>query len=175
LCQFQKLNVDRVFSCGEGLPDPDGFAHDYEYLPRPPMAKNPLIDPKLFAICLNACDEDCMWSIVGPPLHDCFQLPPLGDKLRCIPKKKSEFDVQSKQKIEDVAWGMEAGYALSFLYLSIYHLIPIFSGFGFWVYWLISHPGDLQNASVPTLTTVALMAVFWVPFGNHENSRMVFG
>jgi len=169
LYQFQKLNVDRVFSRGEGLPDPDGFSHDYEYLPRPPTAKNPLIDPELFAKCLEACDEDCMWSAFGPPLHDCFQLSSLPDILRCIPKKKSEFDVQSKPKVEDFAWGLEAGYAVSFLFLSVYHLIPIVSGFGFWVYWMVSHSGDLQNASVPTIANLALMTFFWVLFAYHEN------
>jgi hypothetical protein len=34
-----KLNVDRVFSCGEGFPDPHGFAFDYDYYPRHPTAK----------------------------------------------------------------------------------------------------------------------------------------
>jgi hypothetical protein len=95
--------------------------------------------------------------------------------LKLIPKKKSEFAVQSGQDIGGFAWGIEADYALSLLHLSVYHLIPLLSGFGFWVYWLTRHPGDWQNASVPTLTTIALMAVFWVPFGSGFNSRLGVG
>ena len=78
--------------------------------------------------------------------------------------KKSDFIVVSKQSIDDVAWGIEADYALSFLLLSIYHLVPLLSSFGFWIHWLVRHPGDWKNASVPTLSTIALMAVFCVPF-----------
>jgi hypothetical protein len=170
--QFQKLDLNRVFSCGEGLPDLEGFTHDYDYAPRHPTARMPLIDPKLFAACLESCDEDCMWSVLGSWLHDCFQLPPLGGRLRCIPKKKSDFAVNTAPDDDDVAWGIEADYSMSFLIIAIYHLILLLAGFGFWIYWLVYHPGDWQNASVPTLTTMGLMAVFWVPFG-HSHSPSV--
>jgi hypothetical protein len=109
--------------------------------------------------------------MLPPWLHDCFQSSPLSDRLKCIPKKKSQFAVQLEQDADDVAWGIEADYALSFLLLTVYHLIPLLSGFGFWIYWLVYHPGDWHNASVLFLTTVALMAVFWVPFGYHYTSQ----
>lgn len=64
-----------------------------------------------------------------------------------------------------VAWGLEADYALSFAFLAAYHLIPILAALGFWVYWLVKHPGDWQNSAVPILTVLALIAVFWMPFG----------
>jgi hypothetical protein len=113
-----------------------------------------------------------MWSFLGPWLHDCFYLSPLSGRLRCIPKKKSEFVVESEQAIDDVAWGIEANYAIPFLLLSIYHLVPLLSSFGFWIHWLVRRPGDRQNASVPALTTIALMAVFWVPFQFTSNVRV---
>lgn len=64
-----------------------------------------------------------------------------------------------------VAWGLEADYALSFVFIAVYHLVPVLSAFGFWIYWLVKHPGDWQNASVPIMTVAALIAVFWMPFG----------
>jgi hypothetical protein len=95
--------------------------------------------------------------------------------LKSIPKKKSEFAVQSQQKVDDVAWGIEADYALSFFLLSIYHLIPLLSCFAFWIYWQIFHPDDLQTASVPILTTIALMGLFWVPFIYVHGSKLRLG
>ncbi|USP79666.1 hypothetical protein yc1106_06940 [Curvularia clavata] len=169
--KFEKLNVNRVFSFGEGLPDSNGFADDYDYNPKPPQGKIPLIEPGLFAVCLQSCEDDCKWSLLGPWLHDCFQLPPLCDKITCIPKKKSEFPVQCKQILKDTAWGIEAEYTLSFWMLCVYHLIPLLSSFAFWIYWLTKSPGDWQNASVPTITTIALFAFVWVPFGFVFNSH----
>jgi hypothetical protein len=64
-----------------------------------------------------------------------------------------------------VAWGLEANYAISFAYVAMYHLVPLLGAFGFWIYWLVRHPGDWQNAAVPVLTVLALFAVIWIPFG----------
>ncbi|KAF2130731.1 hypothetical protein P153DRAFT_336557 [Dothidotthia symphoricarpi CBS 119687] len=161
--KFEKFDANRILSHGEDLPDYHGFEHDYEYAPRP--GKNPLINPKTFAVCLNACGASCIWPLLNP-WHDCVKLPRRCDKLRCIPKKKSEFDVDSED-VEIVAWGLEADYALSFAFLAAYHLVPIFAALGFWVYWLWTHPGDLQNSSVPIFTVLALFAAFWMMFGKH--------
>ena len=160
--QFEKLDVNRVLSQGADLPDYNGFEHDYDYAPRP--GKNPPINPKVFAICLKACDTGCLQSKINP-WHDCIVLPQRNDRLRCIPKKKSEFKIDSEDLVDAVAWGIEAEYAMSFAFLAIYHIVPILGSLGFWVYWLIKHPGDWQNAAVPVLTVLALMAAFWMPLG----------
>jgi len=96
-------------------------------------------------------------------------------RLACIPKKKSEFDVQSGQDIDDVAWGIEADYALSFFVLLIYHLIPILSGVAYWIWHQTTHPGDWQNASVLSMTILTGMAVFWVPFAYINGSQLRAG
>jgi hypothetical protein len=71
--------------------------------------------------------------------------------------------------IGTVAWGLEAGYAISFAYVAVYHLVPLLAALGFWIYWLVRFPGDWQNAAVPILTVLAMFAVLWVPFGRHVN------
>ncbi|KAK6811346.1 hypothetical protein RU639_012790 [Aspergillus parasiticus] len=38
---------------------------------------------------------------------------------------------------------------------------PLIDRKRFWIYWLNYHPGDLQNASVPSSTVLALIAAFW--------------
>lgn len=173
MLQFEKHDANKVYAYSQGLPTPDGYENDYIYYPRYPDAKIPLIEPQRFARYLRACNEDCMWSLIcGKRLHDCFFVPPRDYVLSRIPKKKSEFRVDSYEGAISYAWGIEADYALSFLHLCIYHLIPLLSGFIFWVYWLATHSEDWQNASVPTLTTVACMAVFWVPFGFTYNSHL---
>ncbi|KAG4429355.1 hypothetical protein IFR05_015162 [Cadophora sp. M221] len=55
--RFEMIDVEQVYSSGEALPDDYGYTSHYEYDPRPPRAKNPLIDRKLFSICLKACDN----------------------------------------------------------------------------------------------------------------------
>ena len=85
-----------------------------------------------------------------------------------IPRKNGQF-APYNSSAEDVAFGVEAGYALSFAMLVIYHVIPIILAFGFWIYWLKNHPDDLQNASVPTFTVLNVMAVFWWLLGRQVN------
>jgi hypothetical protein len=111
-------------------------------------------------------------SVLGPWFHDCFQLECCDKTLKLIPKKKSEFNVLSAQGTEDFAWGIEAAYTISFLLVSTYHLVPILSALCFWAYWLNGHPEDWQNACVPFLATVALMAVLWVPMGIHYSQTL---
>jgi hypothetical protein len=124
-----------------------------------------MISPKTFAVCLKVCDVRCKWPLLNP-WHDCIRLPCRPHRLRCIPKKKSEFDVHSDD-VGTVAWGLEADYAISFVFVAVYHLVPLLAAFGFWIYWLVRFPGDWQNAAVPVLTVLALFAVLWVPFGRH--------
>ncbi|PSN61897.1 hypothetical protein BS50DRAFT_148013 [Corynespora cassiicola Philippines] len=159
--KFEKFDANRIVSQGDGLPDDHGFDCDYEYDPRP--GKNPLIDPKIFAICLSACNADCKWPMFNP-WHDCISLPCRSNKLKCIPKKKSGFDVVSDE-IGAIVWGLEADYAMSFAFLAVYHLIPIIAATAFWIYWLRIRTDDWQNAAVPILTVLALFAAFWMPFG----------
>jgi hypothetical protein len=123
-----------------------------------------MIDPKTFAVCLRICAVHCRWRLFNP-WHDCIRLPCRDHRIRSIPKKKTEFDVQSTDDIGTVAWGLEADYALSFAYMAVYHVVPLLAAFAFWAYWLVKHPGDLQTAAVPLLTVLALFAVMWVPFG----------
>jgi hypothetical protein len=156
-----------VLSQGDDLPDYPGYETDYEYAPRP--GTNPMIPPKTFAVCLGVCNVECRRSLLNP-WHDCVSLPRRSYRLRCIPKKKSEFDIQSDD-VDAVAWGLEADYAISFAFMAVYHLVPLLAALGFWVYWLIRFPGDWQNAAVPVLTVLALFAVLWVPFGKHLGSR----
>jgi len=165
-CRFvklEKIDTGRVLSQGEDLPDYSGVKDDYEYTPRPGTI--PMISPKTFAVCLKACDMNCKWRWLNP-WHDCVSLPCRSYRLGCIPKKKSEFDIQSDDAIA-VAWGLEADHAISFAFMAVYHLVPLLAAFGFWIYWLIKFPGDWQNAAVPVLTVLAIFAVLWVPFGKH--------
>jgi hypothetical protein len=165
-CRFVKLekfDTGRVLSQGDDLPDHPGFESDYEYTPRPGI--NPMISPKTFAVCLKACDMNCKWPWLNP-WHDCVSLPCRSYRLGCIPKKRSEFDIQSDDAIA-VAWGLEADHAISFAFMAVYHLVPLLAAFGFWIYWLIKFPGDWQNAAVPVLTVLAIFAVMWLPFGKH--------
>ena len=139
------------------LPD----THHLDYTPRRPDAKLPLIDPATFWFLLSECSAMCWWSIL--PWHDCIHL----QSNHCttqIPKKLSDIE-PLLQAGNGFAFGIEADYVLSLRILAAYHLMTIVPAFAFWMYWLSKHPGDWQNASVPLLTVLALITVFWIMTG----------
>lgn len=144
---------------------------DYTYRPRPPVAKQPLIDPARFSILLKICNTSCYWSLLPKYLHKCSRLPTDSQEWLRIPQRKGAFATTNELYIPGltvagkVAFGIEADYLPSSAFFFLYHAVLILSGFGFWIYWLKEHPGDLQNASVPLFTMFALIAAFWAFVG----------
>jgi len=61
----------------------------------------------------------------------------------------------------DIAYGIEAVYTASAVMMFWYHAVPVFGWgcFSFW--WLRHHPDDLQNAFIPLVTFLAIVAAFW--------------
>ena len=66
-------------------------------------------------------------------------------------------------------FGIEADYMLSGLIVFAYHALAIVGAFLFFVYWLLYHPNDLQNASVPLFTVLALIMAMWVWLVPHQS------
>ena len=162
--------MNRVLSAEkEDLPDNYGLGAEYEYNPRPPKAPSPLISRNEFKLCLTACSEGCIKRFFVP-WHDCYRLPPECRRLSRIPKKKTQFDLISGIGCGEVAFGLEADYNVSFLYVLIYHMLLIIPAIGFWVFWLLNHPGDLQNASVPFFTVLSITGLFWATYAKELGS-----
>jgi hypothetical protein len=59
------------------------------------------------------------------------------------------------------AWGLEARHEISSIYVAFYHLLILALPFSFWGWWQTTHPGDLQNASVPVTVVLAMISLFW--------------
>lgn len=117
---------------------------------------------------LNACGDSCRWAlsknyvpILGSILHDC--LPRLNTKraINRIPKKTSPFDTSSTDDKNAYAWGLEARHDISAAYVAFYHLLILTFPFGFWIWWQATHPGDLQNASIPVTVVLTMLSLFW--------------
>ncbi|KAF2733226.1 hypothetical protein EJ04DRAFT_553481 [Polyplosphaeria fusca] len=159
--QFEMLNVDRVFCGGEHLPEDNGHEARYEYHPRPPHVKNPPITREEFRRYLRTCSTSCRWYSLPFFRHRCFHLHKDSQKWRRIPRRNAEFETKSGQPGE-IAYGIEAVYLLSFPTVFVYHLLSLLALLGFWLWWLKQHPDDLQNASVPTMVFLAIVASFWV-------------
>ncbi|KAH7118925.1 hypothetical protein B0J11DRAFT_591405 [Dendryphion nanum] len=158
--QFETMNADRVFCCGESLPEDHGHGGHYEYHPRPPSATNPPIKRIEFERYLRTCGTFCLWAYMPILKHKCCRYHVDSHKWKKIPKKRVRFDPQAGDP-GDVAYGIEAVYALSFTVVLSYHTLSILAWSGFWVYWLENHPNDLQNASVPTMVFLGVVASFW--------------
>ena len=158
-CIFVKFSAygNRILSADtEDLPDDYRYGAEYDYTPRPPAAKIPLISSNEFKLYLGACLGDCTGSLRSVFSHDCFDPPPQRRLIERIPKKKSP-----PGSYEETAFGIEADYVVSFLGVMIYYLVLVLLAFGFWAYWFVQHPGDLQNASVPLFTIVSITTMFW--------------
>lgn len=64
---------------------------------------------------------------------------------------------------------------MSLVILVAYRLAATLPAFAFWSFWLSTHPGDWQNASVPLLTVLALITVFWVMAGKRLGISQLLG
>lgn len=142
--------------------------NDYEYVPRHPDAQNPPISRHEFSMHLNACGDSCRWSlatsyvpVLGSLFHDC--LPTLHTKraINRIPKRKYPFDTSCTDDKNAYAWGLEARHEISAAYVAFYHILILALPFGFWGWWQATHPGDLQNASVPVTVVLTMLSLFW--------------
>ena len=149
--QFLKLRANRLIFHSKSLPED----RIYEYRPRPPLAENPPILPHEFELAFSACSSNCLLST----LHDCVD-PPIGKfAVERIPKRKSMIHFSTDNL--EFAWGIQAQHAISALRMIVYHLLIFASTFGFWAWWLVFHPNDLQNAAVPLTTIAVLLSLFW--------------
>jgi hypothetical protein len=45
--------------------------------------------------------------------------------------------------------------------VAFYHILILALPFGFWGWWQATHPGDLQNASVPVTVVLTMLSLFW--------------
>jgi len=73
--------------------------------------------------------------------------------------------VEEKGPARDFFWGIIAKERISFFTVAFYHIIVLLPPFVFWFSWLFlwGHSGDLQNASVPFLSALGLLSLFWFP------------
>jgi hypothetical protein len=161
------MNVGHVFCCGESLPEDHGHEAHYEYHPRPPDVKNPPIKKNEFKRYIRTCGPFCLWSYLPVLKHRCSRPHKDSHKWKRIPRKSAEFDTKVGQPGE-VAYGIEAVYVLSFPIVFIYHTMSILAWSGFWIWWLRDRPNDLQNASIPTMVFLGIVASFWALPG-HRN------
>lgn len=164
------MNPDRIYCCGEYLPEDHGHEAHYQYHPRPPRVKNPLIGKQEFTRCLRTCESFCLWSYLPGFKHRCSRHHGDSHKWKRIPSRTSAaFDPKAAQPGE-VAYGLEAVHVLSFPMVFFYHSVSILAWFGFWIWWLEGHPNDLQNASVPMMVFLGIIASFWVLPGRKRDT-----
>jgi hypothetical protein len=108
---------------------------------------------------LPYCGPSCILS----PLHDCVQ-PRAGRlALKRIPKRKRALLLKLDTREE--AWGIQAHHKPHALIVFLYHVLMSAGTFAFWIYWQRTHPGDLQNATVPLTVVAVLISLFWSSTG----------
>ncbi|KAL2074995.1 hypothetical protein VTL71DRAFT_8775 [Oculimacula yallundae] len=153
--KFEKIRADRVIYTKNDLPiDPI-----YEYTPRPPDVELPPILPHEFELAFSSCSLSCKLS----HFHDCIEAPTGTSALSRIPKRTAALEL--KTSVREPAWGIQAQHSISFVRLVWYHL-GIFAGtFGFWAWWQVRHPGDVQSAATPLTVVGLFLSLFWSSSG----------
>jgi hypothetical protein len=86
------------------------------------------------------------------------------DIIELLPKKNSQLDMNADERI--YFWGLYARQEISFFRVLVYNAICISPCIWFFFMWLFpwSHSGDQQNASVPLMTMLSFLSVFWTTF-----------
>ncbi|KAF2998955.1 hypothetical protein E8E13_006894 [Curvularia kusanoi] len=154
IVKFKKLAPRYIISYGKDFPS----GVDYIYDPRPPAeTPNPPIRRHEFAMRLDACNKPCRLSF----FHECMPELNTVSTIACIPKRLTQYEVESGDRQDCFAWGLEAKHEISVARVFIYHVLVLAFPFGFWAWWQTKHPDDLQNASVPATVALALLSLFW--------------
>lgn len=89
--------------------------------------------------------------------------------LKRIPKRI--YEVETKTDEREFVWGLQAQHVVSFLRVLFYHCLILSGPLGFWAWWLVKHPGDLQSAAVPVTSILGLLSLFWSTAGILKGSR----
>lgn len=153
--KFKKVRANRIIRHSKSLPEDIV----YEYQPRPPAAEDPPILPHEFELALSACSSKCPLSA----FHDGVQ-PPIGTfAIERIQKRKGMMQVHGDSP--EFSWGIQAQHVISFCRMILYHILIFAGTFGFWAWWLVKHPNDLQNAAVPLTTVAVFLSLFWSSSG----------
>lgn len=79
-----------------------------------------------------------------------------GDILEHFPKRTNGLITQ----LRGDDWGLHACEYLSYFRYRIMCCLVLMGPFLFFVYWLVEHPNDLQNAAIPIALAMALIGCF---------------
>lgn len=144
--------ADRIIYLQNGIPTaPDDIIH-YQYDPSPPEAIDPPISAHEFELALRVCQPGCKIAY----FHDCIRSPSGDLALRRTPKRKGLLEIGTDA--QEFAWGLQAQYVISMLHMVFYYVLILGGPFGIFFWWLRHHPGDLVNASVPSITAAILLS-----------------
>ncbi|MCJ1388309.1 hypothetical protein MMC18_001155 [Xylographa bjoerkii] len=158
---FEKFS-DREFAllCAE-IPDPTN--DDYHYPPKP-VTHNPPISPHEFRSRFSNSRKrrSSSKASISHYIHHC-KIPcrPSQEAVARIPKKV--FPLEEEGHGHEYFWGIHAVERISFLVVMIYHTLLLLPPLVFWFLWLFAwvHEGDIQNAAIPFMAAVTMMAVVW--------------
>jgi hypothetical protein len=163
--QFEKIDDNEIVLRGPGIPDPEN--KNYQYQPKP-MKKLPPVSEHEFRRRFYTCHKRCLTAKVPFSrflfFHRCRKpCRPLHDALDRIPKKV--WRVEEEGDAREFFWGIHGVERISFCMVAFYHLVILLPPLVFWFLWLFwwGHSGDLQNASVPFLSALGLISLFWFP------------
>ncbi|PVH69557.1 hypothetical protein DL98DRAFT_624529 [Cadophora sp. DSE1049] len=130
----------------------------YEYIPKPAESNRP-VSKHEFKHRFYACSRRC---VLPKAYHKCWR--PNSRSTYVVDRiPKRLISLERGGDTRGRLWGLRAREVRSLLGVVFYHLLLLIPAVVFWFLWLFAwdHGGDLQNASVPLFTAVALIGTFW--------------
>jgi hypothetical protein len=159
---MEKTGESEIDPIGKGMPDDSD--NDYEFkkvLFKPAVSRRQF--HRRFYRCYKGGKEHS--HFFRPCPKTCSNI---KDALLRIPKRKKRVAEKVEEEKENVFWGLQAIEGVSLVRICLYHALFVAGPFVFWGLWLtvMGHLGDLQNASIPFLTALGLLSIFWFLLGH---------
>ncbi|KAL5379796.1 hypothetical protein DPSP01_008266 [Paraphaeosphaeria sporulosa] len=103
------------------------------------------------------CNKQCPCVKMKAKAHN-------RDIINLLPKRVAQLDLSADER--KLFWGLYARQEISFFRVLVYNVICISPLVWFFFMWLFAwgHGGDQQNASVPLMTMLSFLSIFWTTF-----------
>jgi hypothetical protein len=170
LLQFKKIEPHEIVAVVRSMPELGKPGYVFE-----PNALNPScpISPDEFKRRFDLCYRSKHGRHRHWPWFRPCRKPsrPKRDNLDLIPKRRT--NVIEDSDASDLFWGLLAVEHLNFWVVAIYQVLFVCGPIVFGSLWIsvMGHHGDLQNSSIPTVMTLALMSAFWWPYLNSKKDE----
>lgn len=148
--KFERWAEYCLGKCCNGMPDI--ILDEYEFDPKPPVI--PYLHPPI-------CEDEWIERIYYGKRTNGRR-----EALTRLPLRTKRHQVKIHVNGREYFWGLHAQLRPAAAVVIGWMVFILGGAFIFTPVWLSSHPGDLQNATVPVMVLIAALALLWIPLNS---------